>query len=1388
MGTIATHLYESYEDTNTNTETDKFPMKTTYKIAVSLAGAVLLVALGVALSFRTFNQLEATAEARKQTHLVLNSADDLLSALKDAETGQRGYLLTDDETFLEPYLAVRDSIKDHLGKLRQLTITGIAHKHLDAVAPLIDAKLAGMAHVIELHRNHNATAALAIVRNGQGKQLMDSIRAEMNSFIRIEENTRTQRETEFQSRLRLLFTIIVNASGFALLLALAFVYLIYRESQQRLKNRVLVETQHLLELQKKTNQQLHDANTTLQVSEEKLSVTLNSIGDAVIATNAEGRVTLLNPLAEQLTGWTQAEAYGRPVDEVFHIINQETRQLATIPVKDTLALGTVQGLANHTVLISRQGGECDIADSCAPIRDRDAQVIGAVLVFRDVTEEYATQRDLRDQQLYTRSLIESSIDALMATDPFGIITDVNKQMEALTGCTRDELIGTPFKHQFTDPEQAWTGIKRVLAEQKISNFELTVCAKDGQETVVSYNASTFYGRDGKLQGVFAAARDISEQKRFDQRLRDQQFYTRSLIESNIDALMTTDPFGIITDVNNQMEALTGCTRDELIGAPFKNYFTDPERAEAGIKLVLSAKKVSEYELTVRARDAKETVVSYNAATFYDRDRRLQGVFAAARDITERKRLDQVLLDNNIELENARSMAEQASHAKSDFLSNMSHEIRTPMNAIIGMSYLAMKTELTPRQRDYINKIRGSARHLLGIINDILDLSKIEAGKLTVEHTEFELEKVLGNVANLIAEKISAKGLELIFDVDKHLPANLIGDPLRLGQIFINYSNNAVKFTEQGEIDIIIRLKEETDKDVLIYCAVRDTGIGLTEEQMGRLFQSFSQADASTTRKFGGTGLGLVISKKLAELMGGEVGVSSELGKGSTFWFTARLGKGLGPQRTLALANDLQGKRVLVVDDNENARLVLGDLLSNMNLKVDQAESGSAAIGAVDRAEAQGSPYDIVFLDWQMPGMDGIETAKQLRELPLGRPPHLMMVTAYGREEVIKGAEETGFEDVLIKPVSASVLFDGVVRILGGVVDGERVSGDIPTDTFEQLACIKGARILLVEDNELNQEVATELLRDAGFVVDLAENGQIALNKIRVIDYDIVLMDMQMPVMDGVTATVEIRKELRFQHLPVVAMTANAMQGDRDRCMAAGMNDHVAKPIEPEDLWVALLKWIKPQHLISVTTEPKAQAIQDALLPSGIDGLDMANGLRRVLGKKPLYLSMLRKFVAGQKTATAKILEALDGNDWSSAERFAHTLKGVSGNIGATELQQLAEKLESSIKENSSREKLDALLEQVKKPLDELIRQLEQTLPEERSNTPVSIDPEQLKAVCDKLETLLADDDAEAADVLAANADLLNSAFPKHFRQIDEGIRAFDFEAALVALRACLHSG
>jgi PAS domain S-box-containing protein len=1011
------------------------------------------------------------------------------------------------------------------------------------------------------------------------------------------------------------------------------------------------------------------------------------------------------------------------------------------------------------------------------------------------------------------AILNSANFSSIATDEKGVIQIFNVGAERMLGYAAADVMNKITPADISDPQEVIARAKALSVELgttitpgfealvfKASRgiediYELTYIRKDGSRFPAVVSVTALRDAQGGIIGYLLIGTDNTarkeveaEQKRLDQRLRDQQFYTRSLIESNIDAIMTTDPSGIITDANKQMEALTGCTRDELIGAPFKNYFTDPERAEASIWLVLSQKKVTDYELTVRARDGKETVVSYNATTFYDRDRRLQGVFAAARDITERKRLDQVLQEKNVELEGATSVAEKANLAKSNFLSSMSHEIRTPMNAIIGMSYLALKTDLTPRQRDYIRKIKGSGQHLLSIVNDILDFSKIEAGKLTVEHTEFELEKVLDNVANLITEKTSAKGLELVFDVDKNVPPNLIGDPLRLGQILINYSNNAVKFTEAGEIDIVIRLKEETEKDVLIYCEVKDTGIGLTAEETGRLFQSFSQADTSITRKFGGTGLGLAISKKLAELMSGDVGVSSEPGKGSTFWFTARLGKGTAQPRSRALPGDLRGKRVLVVDDNENARLVLGELLTGMRLKVDQSESGHAAIGAVNRADAEGAPYQIVFLDWLMPDMNGIDTARRLRELPLSRMPRMMMVTAYGREDVIKGAEDAGIEDLLIKPVRASVLFDAVVRMLGGAVDEPRTAGDAPSDAAEMLAAVRGARILLVEDNELNQEVATELLRDAGFVVDIAENGQAAIEKVKAESYDIVLMDMQMPVMDGVTATREIRKDERLKDLPIVAMTANAMQGDRDRCMAAGMNDHVAKPIEPEDLWKALLKWIRlkrppvtaPALVAPLPGTPTPLAEE---LPPEVEGLDTATGLRRVLGRKPLYLSMLRKFAAGQKMATAEIHKALVAMDWETAERLIHTLKGVSGSIGATLVQKRAETVEAAIKTRQFRDAVDGPLGELSDSLQALVGHLERTLPPVMDQDLVTVEEADLKVVCDTLEALLRGDDAEAGNLLESNAGLLRAAFPNHFRRIAENIRAYDFDLALAALKA-----
>ena len=1084
--------------------------------------------------------------------------------------------------------------------------------------------------------------------------------------------------------------------------------------------------------------------------------------DPLVTISPEGKITDVNEASVEATGMPREQLIGTDFSNYF-----TDPDAARAGYQKVFADGLVH---DYPLAIRHATGRVmDVLYNASVYKDDKGQVMGVFAAARDVTQQ-------KQASQYARSLIEASLDPLVTISSAGKIIDVNEASVQATGVPREQLIGTDFSNYFTDPDAARAGYQKVFADGLVRDYPLAIRHATGRVMDVLYNACVYKDDKGQVMGVFAAARDVTQQKQASQ-------YARSLIEASLDPLVTISSAGKIIDVNEASVQATGVPREQLIGTDFSDYFTDPDAARAGYQKVFAEGLVRDYPLAIRHATGRVMDVLYNACVYKDDKGKVLGVFAAARDDTERKRLDQVLQERNVELENARSVADKANLAKSDFLSNMSHEIRTPMNAIIGMSHLALKTALTPQQRNHIRKIQDSGRHLLGIINDILDFSKIEAGKLEVEHIEFELEKVLENVANLIAEKTSAKGLELVFDVDKNVPPNLIGDPLRLGQILINYSNNAVKFTEQGEVDIVIRLKEETDKDVLIYCAVRDTGIGLTEEQMGRLFQSFSQADTSTTRKFGGTGLGLVISKKLAELMGGEVGVESEPGKGSSFWFTARLRKGAAQQRKLVLSHDLHGKRVLVVDDNENARLVLGELLVNMSFKVDQVDSGTAAIGAVDRAEAQGAPYEIVFLDWQMPVMDGIETAKRLRKLPLGRMPHMMMVTAYGREEVIKGAEETGIESVLIKPVSPSMLFDGVVRMMGGASDGPRTVGEAPTDLFGDLAAIKGARILLVEDNDLNQEVATELLRDAGFVVDLAEDGEVAVDKVGTAAYDIVLMDMQMPVMDGVTATREIRKELRFKDLPIVAMTANAMQADRERCLAAGMNDHVAKPIEPEELWKALLKWIKPRHATQVPAKAKPQAAAQADLPAGIDGLDMTGGLRRVRGKKPLYLSMLRKFVAGQKSAIPAILKALEGNDWDGAERLAHTLKGVSGNIGATGVQRLAEELEAAIKERQPRGAIDVRLAGLTQPLDALIAQLEQTLPEEQARTAVVVDRDNLEAVCHKLEALLADDDAKAVAMFDANADLLSAAFPSHYRKVEHSIRSFDFAAALEALRA-----
>jgi signal transduction histidine kinase/CheY-like chemotaxis protein len=722
---------------------------------------------------------------------------------------------------------------------------------------------------------------------------------------------------------------------------------------------------------------------------------------------------------------------------------------------------------------------------------------------------------------------------------------------------------------------------------------------------------------------------------------------------------------------------------------------------------------------------------------------------------------------------ARDTAEAATQAKSDFLANMSHEIRTPMNAIIGLSHLALGTSLDRKQRDYLDKIYASGQNLLGIINDILDFSKIEAGKLDMEAVDFNLAEVLDDLANVVNIKAAEKDLELIIDLDSEVPLGLKGDPLRLNQILVNLANNAIKFTEQGEITISIERLQDSKDDVGLRFAVHDTGIGMTAEQQGRLFQAFSQADTSTTRKFGGTGLGLTISKRLAEMMGGEIGVESEAGKGSTFWFTARFSGGAqlqvrGPQ---AVPEELRDQRVLVVDDHPNSRLILTRYLESFGLVTGEASSGAEAI---DELEHSGLPYRLVLMDWKMPGMDGIEATRRiLGHAAIKQVPDIIMVTAYGRDELLEQAEAAGVKGFLVKPVSPSSLLDAILETTGQAVvhaPGKRGAVVIRES-------LRGARVLVVDDNEINQQVAEELLSQAGLQVSVADNGRKAVDALLAHpgEFDGVLMDIQMPVMDGYTATSEIRKDTRYRELPIIAMTANAMVGDRDKALAAGMNDHVAKPIDVSELFDVLARWIQ------VPQDRQRQAESSTHIPTekatdlpDLQDLNTQAGLARCGGNEKIYQKILHKFRDTQAGASQRIRTALESGDHTAAGREVHTLIGVAGNIGADAVHAQAKSLEKHIKQGTS---ADAALTVLDQTLEALVESLA-AMPGWIKPVPAGASLD-LAPLLDKFQGLLEDSSAEAGDLLPQIESRLEDDEPKRrFQTISDLVEDYEYEEAL----------
>lgn len=932
-------------------------------------------------------------------------------------------------------------------------------------------------------------------------------------------------------------------------------------------------------------------------------------------------------------------------------------------------------------------------------------------ISRRSQNELAEQVNLRTKELalseQKNKLINSSVaDGILGVDKKGNFIFANESAIKITGYSEEQILSSDLISLFAgDNEDNLTFedtevYKAIQSKEVIRISNEYVLMSGARELPLEYSISPVEDDQSDLACVIAL-QDITLRIQETERLE-------KMLEHLPVCMVIMNQNDEVEQINQTGIELLGFERDEIVGNPV-DLFIPQEQVESHKALL---KKFFQEETVIDTRSLKrdfrvkhksgkliEIQAVYTPVHFYN------GLYAAVmvRDITLDKQAELALLE-------AKRISDDASKAKSDFLANMSHEIRTPMNAIMGMSHLALGCELDRKPKNYVTKVYKAAESLLGIINDILDFSKIEAGKLDIEVIEFSLHDTFADLANIIGLKAGEKNLELLFDISPDVPVMLKGDPLRLNQILINLAGNAVKFTEQGQVVISVNLVTGVSTsrcdEINLEFSVKDSGIGMDEEQQKKLFQSFSQADSSTTRKYGGTGLGLTISKKLVELMHGQIWLESKAGEGSCFSFTTRLqvsdvidNKFIEQQKSF-----LADKRILIVDDNLLALDVLSSILKSFHCHVVPANSGEEAIELAKQATLA---FDFIMLDWNMPGLDGIETYHIIKSQNNYQDNQFILVTSNANDNDAVDQLKKSINSVLVKPVTSSSIFDEMMRLNGDEAYSNTREMKRDDELIQNQQRLSGAKILLVEDNELNQELALELLKQSNIEVELAENGAIAVEKFSNKHFDGILMDLQMPVMDGFSATKIIRES--DSSIPIIAMTANAMVSDKEKVLASGMNDHITKPINVNTMFATIAKWISPSAKVSHDINKPILSVSS--LPEDIIELPDFNtinthvGLAVANGNKSLYVKLLGRFVSGQEDFVERFKKARLKQDKEEATRFAHTLKGSAGNIGASTLQGYADQLEQVCVNEINSNALESLLNQVNEELSLVLNEL-----------------------------------------------------------------------------------